>query len=356
MAHEIDTTTGKAAIFCGNGQKPWHGLGTVIAGQATSAEAIKLATLDWRVEQAIAYATIGGELIDSGSRLNYRDDTNAVLGTVGSQYKPLQNVDAFAFMDSIVGNGAAAYDTAGALFGGRKVWMLAKLPKVIKTTRKDVTEAFILLTNAHDGSESMRFFLTTTRVVCNNTLTLALNTGDGSRGNGITYRHTGGLMDRLEQAKEYLGIIDLSLDKLADATQRLHKAKMTTAQVADYANSLFPSDSDECARLLNRMADEQTERASIMRELLNGHEAMTDRTRKENAAIVEMILANHENERQAVAGRGTAWTAYNSVSEWVDHQNESKTAEKHFESTTVGNGNAIKMDAFDLAMSYATTA
>src|SRR5262249_15253692 len=109
MAHEIDITTGSAAVFTGNGQKPWHSLGVTIQGMATSAEAVKLAGLDWQVCQAIAYGDVNGEKIDSGSRINWRSDTGAVLGTVGSEYTVCQNADCFSFMDAIVGQGAAAY-------------------------------------------------------------------------------------------------------------------------------------------------------------------------------------------------------------------------------------------------------
>jgi phage/plasmid-like protein (TIGR03299 family) len=228
--------------------------------------------------------------------------------------------------------------------------MLAKLPKTIKTTRKDVTEGYIAITNAHDGSESWRLFVTLTRIVCNNTKTIALNNAGND---GITYRHTGGLPDRLEEAKAYLGIIDESMEKFETATKVMAKAKLKGGQLGDYAQALFPHDDAACAQLMNRMMDEQSERATIMRELLNGYERQTQRTRDENKAIFEMVMANHENERQGVAGRGTTWAAYNAVSEWVDHQRSSKSADQHFETVLTGKGDGIKTDAFDLAYAYA---
>lgn len=353
MAHEIDTTTGKASIFTGNGQKPWHGLGVTIAGQATSAEAIKLAGLDWSVLQLPLFAELNGAgtlRIETPDRANVRSDTGALLGTVGAQYQPLQNSEAFAFMDGIVGEGQAAYHTAGAVFGGKKVWMLAKLPRTIKTTRKDVSECYLLLTNCHDGTEAMRFLTTTVRVVCNNTLSLSLNAAGQS---GVWYRHTGDLSAKLGEARKMLGMADEAITELETATQKLAATKLTAKELGDYAQTLFPHDDEHCAALVKRMAKEKDDRAQLMRQLLANHEELTEQTRKRNEGIVEQILANHENERQAVAKRGTAWAAYNAVSEWVDWQRGSRTADKHFATTLFGKGNDLKIDALDLAVAYA---
>jgi hypothetical protein len=126
VAHEIDQTTGRAAVFV-TGEPAWHRLGTVIEQATTSAEAIGLAGLDWRVEQWPVRAfdpdnnTTEAGIPDTVA--NVRTDTKAVLGVVGRRYRVFQNHEAFDFMDGLVGDKLAMYETAGSLHGGKRVWM-----------------------------------------------------------------------------------------------------------------------------------------------------------------------------------------------------------------------------------------
>ena len=131
------------------GEKPWHGLGKRLENAATSAEAIKAAGLDWKVTKEPLF-------LEGGTRLEkalatVREDTGAVLGVVGKVYQPLQNKDAFKFFDAVVGIKEAMYHTAGALGDGECVWILAKLPGVVRVVGDDITEKYLLLTNRHDG-------------------------------------------------------------------------------------------------------------------------------------------------------------------------------------------------------------
>src|SRR5687767_14947496 len=132
MSHEIDTTTGRAACFV-TGTPPWHGLGSVVAEAQTSAEAIKLAGLDWSVEQLPLVARgAAGERAVPGRVANVRADTGAVLGVVGTGYRPFQNAEAFEFFDAVVQEKLAVFESAGALKGGKYVWMLARLPLTVR--------------------------------------------------------------------------------------------------------------------------------------------------------------------------------------------------------------------------------
>jgi phage/plasmid-like protein (TIGR03299 family) len=159
MAHEIDQTTGSAAVFV-TGEPAWHRLGTVIAQATTSAEAIGLAGLDWRVQQWNVRPfgpddqTVGTDIADTVA--NVRTDTKAVLGVVGKRYRVFQNHEAFDFMDALVGDKLAIYETAGSLHGGKRVWMLARIPKEYRAGADDLIKPYVLLTNTHDGSQALR--------------------------------------------------------------------------------------------------------------------------------------------------------------------------------------------------------
>src|SRR3989339_2218652 len=126
------------------GQKPWHGLGTKLHDPATAQDAIIYAGLDWECKKVSLYLENGLCIPDAFAtvRMNSPFDDIArenILGVVGERYHPLQNKDAFAFFDAIVGEGQAIYHTAGVLGKGERIWLLAKLPDVIRVAGDDIT-------------------------------------------------------------------------------------------------------------------------------------------------------------------------------------------------------------------------
>ncbi len=172
MSHELDISTGQAAVFV-TGEPAWHKLGMVVANAVTSAQAIELARLNWEVEQWELKAfdrELGKEAYVQGKYANVRKDTGRVLGVVSEHYRIFQNRECFDFMDSLVADRLAMFESAGALKDGRVVWMLARIPAEYRAGADDVVQPYILLTNSHDGSKALRIFPTTIRVVCQNTL------------------------------------------------------------------------------------------------------------------------------------------------------------------------------------------
>jgi phage/plasmid-like protein (TIGR03299 family) len=151
-------------------EKPWNGLGVSVMSAPTSSEALKLAGLDWNVVQEPIYTEYNEKV--EGYKANVRDFDRKVLGVVSDRYKVVQNVEAFSFTDELLGKGVR-YETAGSLAEGKKIWLLARLPREYIIAGERISP-YLVFSNTHDGSGSVKVAITPIRVVCNNTLNLAL--------------------------------------------------------------------------------------------------------------------------------------------------------------------------------------
>lgn len=225
MAHMIET------MFSVR-EKPWHGLGTIVMEAPASAEALKLAGLDWEVVQEPVY-TDNREQI-KGYRANVRSSDRRVLGVVSDRYKVVQNTDAFSFTDELLGKGVK-YETAGSLQEGKKVWLLARLPKEYVIAGERISP-YLVFSNTHDGSGSVKVAVTPVRVVCNNTLNLALDNAKRS----FSMIHTGNIHDKIQEAKDTLFMAENYMDNLGIEFEQLRRVKMTDAQVKEYIELLLP--------------------------------------------------------------------------------------------------------------------
>jgi phage/plasmid-like protein (TIGR03299 family) len=359
MAQKIDMTTGQAAVFV-VGEAAWHRLGKVIASAVNSAEALKLALLDWVVEQKPMYLENGTKVPDRVA--NVRTDTGAVLGVVGKGYQVFQNHQAFDFMDAIVADKLAMYETAGGLDGGKHVWMLARIPKEMRAAGDDVIKPYVLLSNGHDGTHALKMIATSVRVVCNNTLNMALNQAGKT---GFTLYHSKSLDNRVETARKNLGIIVARTVSFEEQIQALAKVSLKETQVMDYFRELYPVKGPkkgqptvtvDGAALLDTILTAQVDQRDVMSELLAGHEAQVGEQRNRNAKVLEMIVANYHNDTNTLPGiEGTAWAAYNAVSEYIDHQSTVRgqsdvaKANNRMKNIFFGTGDAMKQKAFAAA-------
>lgn len=213
-------------------EKPWHGLGTRVAEAPSSEDALCLAGLDWQVGQELVY-TDTGEVIH-GYKANIRDKDRRVLGVVTDRYRIIQNQEAFAFTDNLLGNGVR-YETAGSLQGGKRVWLLARLPKEYIISGEQISP-YLVFSNAHDGSGAVKVALTPVRVVCNNTLNLALDTAKRS----WSMVHTGNIRDKLQEAEQTLFMAEEYMIRLGREFENLQTQKITDKQVAEYIEKLLP--------------------------------------------------------------------------------------------------------------------
>ena len=220
-------------------EKPWHGLGTKVAEAPSSEEALRLAGLDWQVEQEPVY-TDTGEAVP-GYKANIRDKDRRVLGVVTDRYKIIQNQEAFSFTDALLGKGVR-YETAGSLQGGRRVWLLARLPKEYIISGEQVSP-YLVFSNTHDGSGAVKVALTPVRVVCCNTLNLALDTAKRS----WSMIHTGNIRDKLQEAEDTLFMAEEYMMQLGKEFGNLQRKKITDRQGAEYIEMLLPLEKDATA-------------------------------------------------------------------------------------------------------------
>jgi phage/plasmid-like protein (TIGR03299 family) len=227
------------------GQTPWHGLGTRVSGSVTAEEMCSKAGLDWNVYKR---AAPGARRLDAKSMSYDRylilrepvkpESAPVALGLVTSAYQPLQNTKAFAFFEPFIASGFASFHTAGALGKGERVWVLAKLKGQIVVERNDEVDRYLLLSNTHDGSGAVSVRFTPIRVVCQNTLNLAMKKGSGV----ISIRHTRHLTQHLAnaQAHELTVIIDKVFDDAAKVFGEMARMRLSIKETEDFLNSLFP--------------------------------------------------------------------------------------------------------------------
>lgn len=244
MAANVET------MFYVGRETPWHGLGTSIESAPTSEDAIIAAGLDWNVIQEQVYTNDG--ILIPGYLANIRDTDRKVLGMVTNRYHIIQNKEAFSFTDSLLGEGVR-YETAGSLASGKRVWMLAKLDDRVLTGER--MSPYLVFTNSHDGTGAVRVAITTVRVVCQNTLNLALKTAERS----WSCAHKGDINSKLEAAKATLLNTEHYLSELHEEFGELKLQKLTDDKVRDYINLLIPIDDSASDRTIVRLQDAREE-------------------------------------------------------------------------------------------------
>ena len=212
---------------------PWHGLGRIVSEAPASKEALELAGLDWEVIQK-DIITVDGYNIIPGFKANVRSTDDKVLGIVTDRYKVVQNKEAFEFTDLLLGEGVK-YETAGSLQGGRRVWMLARLPHQYIINGEEITP-YMVFTNSHDGSGAIRVAITPVRVVCSNTLNLALSSAKRC----WSCNHVGDINGKLEDARNTLLYAGKYMSELGKSIEQLNQVKLNDAKIIEFINELIP--------------------------------------------------------------------------------------------------------------------
>lgn len=282
MAHQIEADDTMFSVR----ETPWHGLGTIVHRAPSTMEAIRMANLDWQVEtKQIQIAETGDDV--NTHRAVVRDRDSKILGVVGSKWTPLQNDKAFGWFEPWVESGEVTLETAGSLRGGQIVWILAKIAGdagVVVDKSDDKVLPFILLSNAHDGTRAVRAGFTPIRVVCANTLSAAH--GDVTS-KLLKVRHTQSVVAAVGKVRETMDLIRRDFSATIEQYRELARFGVDSRTLETYVRRVFSikEGEDEGKRVLNK--------------------------------VLPLFEGGRGNQLAGV--RGTAWAAYNAVTEWLSY-------------------------------------
>ena len=213
---------------------PWHGLGVCVEQALSSSDALEQSGLDWNVIQRPIMTSTYNHI--PGYKANVRQTDDKVLGVVTDRYKVVQNSEAFAFTDSLLGEGVR-YETAGSIGDGKRIWILAKLPDKYIIEGEQI-EPYLVFSSSHDGNGSIKVAMTPIRVVCQNTLNISLRS---ARRIWSTV-HVGDLAAKMDEAHNTLMLAGKYMQGLGSEFSRLSKIKLSESKVLEYIDMLLPMD------------------------------------------------------------------------------------------------------------------
>ena len=320
MAHDLMNDT---MMYVG--ELPWHRLGTQVQPGITSEEALVAAGLDWEVHKnETTLNRLGGDIkVKTGHYCTWRlneDGTTHILGNVGNRYEILQNKDAFRPFDEALKEFGYDYETAGAIHEGSRIWVLAKNGKA--TVGNDEVDKYMLLVNSHDGSTPVIIKPTPIRVVCNNTMNIALRKSDS-----ISIRHTTNMANKMDEVVGALKNAEGEFDKAFEHMNKMVELKKF--DIVKYFESIAP-----------KLKDRRGEHVEL---------TMSGRKRPDNnQKVFDSLMWNYEN---GMGNDGCSlWDAYNAVTEYVDHQKYADHGQ-WVHRTQFGQGNKMKVAAYKEAVS-----
>jgi phage/plasmid-like protein (TIGR03299 family) len=316
MAHMIDTTTGTAAIAYA-GQTPWHGLGQALTPDASIETWTREAGLDYTVKESpVLFSTDAATMPEEfkGRKVLHRSDTGGALAVVSDGYRVVQPADVMGFFGQLVELGGFQMETAGVLSHGRRVWALAKVNEGADIVEGDTVRPYVLLGTSYDGTMATVAKFTSIRVVCNNTITAALN-----RENSGTVRVLHSERFNADAVRLELGIVGDNWERFLVQSRKLSGETMGQAEADSFVTALLKPFQNSGIEL------NKTRGYKRIMELFNGQ------------AIGAGI--------PGVAG--TRWAMLNAVTELIDHE-RGRSNNTRMESAWFGTGAVLKNKALEL--------
>jgi len=308
-------------------EKAWHNLGIVVEDAPTPDEALKIAGMDWEVNQT---DNVGGVAKDQPVFsekwvLNVRSDNNEVLGCVSENYVPIQNATLAHFCEQLSKDTVVKVESAGSLFGGKRLWFLLKAETFdVGNNGNDPVVPYILVANGHDGTLAFSARPTSVRVVCNNTLSWAMN----QKQNVFNLRHTGEIMSRVDDARDQLIKYMSGLGKFNEACQHLRRCHMNREQVQKFFLDMYTRCVEPVPVELKTEED--------------------DRARCRAMDAVMQISRNFDHD--LITSGNTYWNAFNASSQWLQNRNKSKNEDTLTFNKVMGAANDNTTKAFNLAL------
>jgi phage/plasmid-like protein (TIGR03299 family) len=312
-------------------------------------EMLKAAQIDWTVSKRPAYTTDSPDiwnLNDPTSEANFlrapdnyflvRDSDNKVLSPCGESYVPFQNSEVMNFFKKFTDAGHMTMETAGSLKDGKDIWGLAKLTDQFRLAGDDEVKGYLLLNNSHQVGKAMTIMFTPIRVVCNNTLTMALNT----QGQRFRVLHLQMFDEEIQRAaEEALGLSGMQMKQFQEQSEFLSSKKAKKFDLDNFIAELFQPN------LLIERA-----KAPNPDELPPLHEEF-----KRTAELVKEAVETSPGANMSSA-KGTWWGALNAVTYVVDHQKKSQAEGNALHSAWFGSGANTKRKALTKAIEYAEVA
>lgn len=324
MSHEVEMINGQAQMAYA-GDVPWHGLGTKVSSDLTPNQIMVKAGLDWSVDKVPTYAKVGDVEVETGQEALIRSSDNKVLTQVGKNWHPVQNEEAFEFFSEYCLEGSMEMHTAGSLKGGKMVWGLAKVKGEFEAVKGDPVEQFFLFSNPHEYGKSIDIRFTPIRVVCNNTLSMALAS---VKNTGVKLSHRK-VFDP-EMVKEHMGIADEKFAQYKEVAQYLASKNFSADALIQYYNEVFPRTYKGKEEIDVKTVDDLTS---------NGQKAF------------EFL----ETQPGAEFGAGTWWQALNSVTYLTDHE-MGREVDSRLASAWFGANQTRKIRAVEKAVEFAEAA
>lgn len=315
MAHMVET-------MAYAGETPWHGLGTKVENTLSVDEMMKAAGLDWQVEKIPAYVDIKGKQVQTGQSALVRATDGRILDVVPNDWNEVQNHEAFEFFREWVDAGDMEMHTAGSLDDGRRIWVLAKTKEKFEVFGNDLIEGYFLLSSPHVYGYSFDARATNIRVVCNNTLTLALKEKADV---GVRLSHRNKI--DIEEVKGMVGLSKQQLNNYKELAEYLGSRRASPENIIQYFKDVFP---------LTGKVDDEKRMAKLSRP-------------------GQMALDVLETQPGAEFAEGSWWQPFNAVTYVVDHE-LGRNPDSRLNSAWFGFNRARKIKALEKAVEYAEAA
>lgn len=316
MSHQVET-------MAYAGELPWHGLGVPVSNDMSAYEMMEAAQLNWSVKKQPMYFMPNedkGVLVED-KMLLIREEDNKQLDVVSRTWHPVQNQAAFDFFYDWVEEGNMEMHTAGSLKDGKLVWVLAKINETFEVLRNDIVEGYLLFTNPHQFGHSVNVRFTPIRVVCNNTLQLALGSNNN---NSISVDHT--KQFDAHAVKDALGLSRQAMTVYGDKAKYLARTPATNEAVDNYLRELFP-----LTKYQEEKGDTRSRRARQVRRLY------------------------HQGTPGSELAKETWWDAFNTVTYAYDHKFGNNNAAR-MQSSWYGTASNAKQEALSKAIDFANAA